>query len=104
MIRQRGGELFEHFGREPGFWFGGWLLFILLLLGLVAFGVWLFRRRGTFDDDPMRRAAGRYASGKIERVEFERIQRDLSVAARSASPVPPAAPPSEGTERGAETG
>jgi hypothetical protein len=41
----------------------------------------------------LRRAAARYATAKIERVEFERIQRDSSAVAAVAS-APGAAPPS----------
>ena len=103
MIRERGGELFEHFGREPRFWFGGVLMFALVLMALVAFGLWWSRRWGVLGDDPLRRAAARYASGKIEQVEFERIQRDLDAAA-SAAAVPRATPPAVPTEGDAEPG
>jgi len=56
------------------------LLFLGLFVALVFVVIWSLRRppvsRG--DADPLRRAAARYAAGEIERVEFERIQRDLS--------------------------
>jgi uncharacterized membrane protein len=70
----------------PGHGFGagwfGWLVPILLLALLVAGGIALFAliRRPSPpvpDDDPLRRAARRYAAGEIERVEFDRIRRDL---------------------------
>jgi uncharacterized membrane protein len=56
------------------------ILMLALLVGLVLMVFWSFRRRpatiaGT---DPLRRAAARYANGDIERVEFERIQHDLT--------------------------
>jgi hypothetical protein len=45
---------------------------------IVILGVVLFKQRGRVaTDDPLRRVAGRYAAGEIERVEFERVQRDL---------------------------
>lgn len=68
---------------EPG-WYGwsGWVVPLLLLALLVLGGVALYtaaRRRPmpVHDDDPLRRAARRYAAGEIERVEFDRIRRDL---------------------------
>lgn len=63
-----------------------WLFPLLLLAILVAVAVLLItsmRRRpetSAVDGDPLRRAARRYAAGEIERVEFERIQRDLTAA------------------------
>jgi hypothetical protein len=84
----------DHFGRDPGWWFGGWLFFVVVVLGLVALGYFLYRRRGILADDPLRRAAARYATGKIERVEFERIRHDLdAVTAVAAAPVAASPPP-----------
>jgi uncharacterized membrane protein len=87
---RRGFEPMEH-------GFDGWFLareamVLVLLLVVVGTLVWLLVR--TFasprTEDPLRRAAARYAAGKIERVEFERIQRDL--AAVETAPVPASAP------------
>lgn len=72
-----------HHGFAP-IW-GGWLgwLVPLLMIGLIAavavLLVYSFRRRPqrTIEDDPLRRAARRYANGELERVEFERIRNDL---------------------------
>ncbi|MDF1594895.1 MAG: hypothetical protein P1T08_02175 [Acidimicrobiia bacterium] len=60
--------------------FGYWYLvpILVVLAVIVTLGVVLFNQRGRFaTEDPLRRVAGRYAAGKIERVEFERVQRDL---------------------------
>lgn len=72
---------FHPYGYERGVF--EWLLPLLMLALFIALAfvvIWSLRRppvsRG--DADPLRRAAGRYAAGEIERVEFERIQRDLS--------------------------
>jgi uncharacterized membrane protein len=54
------------------------LLMFALIVGLVMVAIRSFRPRPLVDTDPLRRAAGRYAAGEIERVEFERIQRDLT--------------------------
>lgn len=66
--------------------FAEWLfpiLLIALFVALIVVVIWSLRRppalRG--DTDPLRRAAARYAAGEIERVEFERIQRDLAPSA-----------------------
>lgn len=69
------------FGPVWSGWFG-WFFPLLFLGVLVATGLmlyYLFRSKpvSTVDDDPLRRAARRYASGELERVEFERIQSDL---------------------------
>ncbi len=59
---------------------GYWYLIPMLvfLAAVVTLGVVLFNQRGRLaTEDPLRRVAGRYAAGKIERVEFERVQRDL---------------------------
>jgi uncharacterized membrane protein len=58
------------------------ILMLALLAALVVTVVWAFRRRPAVvgNGDPLRRAAGRYAAGEIERVEFERIQQDLARA------------------------
>lgn len=99
-MRDRDFGFSDHLGRDPGWWLGGWLFFALVLLGLVALGYFLYRRRGLLADDPLRRAAARYANGKIERVEFERIQRDLGpgaavTTAAAASPPAEAEPPGD---------
>jgi uncharacterized membrane protein len=59
------------------------ILMLALLAALVVVVIWAFRRRPVVagNGDPLRRAAGRYAAGEIERVEFERIQQDLARAA-----------------------
>ena len=56
------------------------ILMLALLATLVVSVIWAFRRRPVVagNGDPLRRAAGRYAAGEIERVEFERIQHDLA--------------------------
>lgn len=90
----------EHLGREPGWWFDGWLLLTLVVLGLVAFGYVLYRRRGILADDPLRRAAARHATGRIERVEFERIQRDLHAVAATTATSGAAWPPAQGEPHG----
>ncbi len=60
------------------FWFWGWLPMVLFLIAAVALIVVLVRSKRPVDTgDPFRRVAARYAAGEIERVEFERIQRDL---------------------------
>jgi hypothetical protein len=75
--------MFARHGFEPVWsgWFG-WFMPLLFLGILVAVAIvlyYLFRHRpaSPVDDDPLRRAARRYANGELERVEFERIQRDL---------------------------
>ncbi len=69
---------------------------MLLLAVLVGLGVWLLtRNRVSSSVDPLRHAAARYASGKISRLEFERIQQDL--AAGSVRPVDPPASTPAGT-------
>ncbi len=62
-----------------GWWLAGTTIGTVLFLAAIAAIVWLIVRAvsGPRTDDPFRRAAARYAAGKIERVEFERIQRDL---------------------------
>ncbi len=67
------------------------LLMFALLVGLAIVVIRSFRPRSmpVVDTDPLRRAAGRYAGGEIERVEFERIQRDLTRS--SADPLEDAA-------------
>jgi hypothetical protein len=69
----------EYVFRGFDFWFdvGRPLLFLLVITGLLILGLYVYRRRGFVDTDPLRRAAARYAAGKIERVEFERIRSDL---------------------------
>jgi uncharacterized membrane protein len=80
-----------------GFWFFfPGLLAMLLLAGLVGLVVYLVTRsRATSSSDPLRHAAARYASGKIGRVEFERLQRDL--AAAESGTILEAAPDAEAT-------
>ncbi len=88
------------FGRGDGFGF-----FLPGLIGMVAMAtlvglvVWLvLRNRVSNSADPLRHAAGRYAAGKIGRVEFERISADLG-AAETAPPRAgerPADPPASG--------
>jgi len=73
-----------------------WLFPILMLALLAGLLVVLFRalRRPQMSGvgaDPLRRAAARYAGGDIERVEFERIQRDLSRPAVAHTPLEDAA-------------
>jgi uncharacterized membrane protein len=65
------------------------ILMLALLAGLVVLLVWSLRRPrlSTGDADPLRRAAARYASGDIERVEFERIQRDLTTPPSATTPL-----------------
>jgi len=69
------------------------MLMLALLAGLLVALFLSFRRprMGGADADPLRRAAARYASGDIERVEFERIQRDLSTATVARTPLEAAA-------------
>jgi uncharacterized membrane protein len=68
------------------------ILMLALLVGLVAALFWSFRRpRLGSGTDPLRRAAARYASGEIERVEFERIQRDLTSTTVAKTPLEEAA-------------
>lgn len=92
----------EHLGREPAYWFSGWLFFALVVVGLITLGYVAYRRRGSLADDPLRRVAARYATGKIERVEFERIQRDLDAVAEV--PVAPVATPPESDTPGERQG
>jgi uncharacterized membrane protein len=69
------------------------ILMLALLAGLVVLLVWSFRRPRLAggDVDPLRRAAARYAAGDIERVEFERIQRDLTTTPTATTPLGDAA-------------
>lgn len=90
-------ELARGFGGRGGFGPGGFgfflpgLLAMLLLASLVGVGVYLLtRRRASSTTDPLRHAAARYASGKIGRVEFERIQRDLAATESGVTPEAPA--------------
>lgn len=60
------------------------LFLILILIGVVAFAFYYYRRtgdllpgRGRDEDDAIRVAKRRYANGEISREEFERIRRDL---------------------------
>lgn len=66
---------------DEGWFLGGVVLLILVGAAIAAFLFYLRRR----DDDPMRRAARRYGAGRIEQVEFERIQRDLAHGAVPAT-------------------
>lgn len=73
--------MFVRHGLWPGLF--GWIFPVLLLGLLTAVAVVLIyslsrRPAHLTDSDPLRRTARRYASGEIERVEFERIQRDLA--------------------------
>jgi hypothetical protein len=73
-----------------------WLPFLVLLVG-VAFLVWLFNRRSrVVVTDPLRRVAARYASGEIERGEFERIRQDLLSGRRSSQSPEAGDPPPTG--------
>jgi hypothetical protein len=83
MSPQEGVTIFirHDFGPVWSGWYG-WFFPLLFLGAIVAVGImlnYLFRPKhaSTVDDDPLRRAARCYASGELERVEFERIQRDL---------------------------
>lgn len=69
------------------------ILMLALLAGLVILLFWALRRPRLSggDADPLRRAAARYAAGDIERVEFERIQRDLTTAPAATTPLEDAA-------------
>jgi uncharacterized membrane protein len=77
------------------FWLFPLIGFTLMILLAVALVVFLIRGGGPRDTDPMRRAAARYAAGRIDRTEFERIQRDLLAAEAPRAPSPPetGAPP-----------
>lgn len=80
-------------GFEWGPGFDGWMvlsppvggLVLLLLAGLAG---WLVCRAlcARRTDDPLRRAAARYASGRIEWVEFDRIRRDVTATAPTEVP------------------
>lgn len=72
-------------------------LSLLVLASLVGLAVWLIMRgRAASHADPLRQAAARYASGKIDHAEFSRIERTL--AASTAPPnVPSDTPPAPGT-------
>ena len=67
------------------------------LASLVGLAVWLIMRgRSASTFDPLRQAAARYAAGKIDVAEFQRIERTL--AATAAPPtVQPDTPPAPGT-------
>lgn len=70
----------ESFGGFGGF---GWvfpLLVVGLLVAVVVMLVFMFRGRSasTAGEDPLRRAARRYANGELDRAEFEQVQRDLA--------------------------
>jgi uncharacterized membrane protein len=72
------------------------LLFPLLVLVFLAAIVFLLLRpqlgRAVAGDaDPLQRAAFRYATGEIERVEFERIQHDLAAQTAATTPLEDAA-------------
>ncbi len=69
------------------FWLWGGLPLLLFLAAVILLVVILVRGRTSSDaGDPFRRVAARYAAGEIERVEFERIQRDL-LAAEAGRPL-----------------
>jgi hypothetical protein len=72
-------------------------LSVLVLASLVGLAVWLIMRgRSASTYDPLRQAAARYAAGKIDLAEFQRIERTL--AATTPPPnVQPDAPPEPGT-------
>jgi uncharacterized membrane protein len=72
-----------------------WLFPLMVLVFLAAIVYLLFRSlqnqpvaTGT---DPLQRAASRYAAGEIERVEFERIQQDLTSQATATTQLEDAA-------------
>ncbi len=94
---RRGFEPWDH--GFDGRFFAGWAIWLLMFLVVVGALVWLLVR--TFNHprtaDPLRRAAARYAAGKIERVEFERIRRDLAAVEPAPTPLPDAAPPTPPT-------
>jgi uncharacterized membrane protein len=69
------------------------ILIALLVAALVVVIVWATRNRAPVTHDPLQMAAARYASGKIDRIQFEQIQRDLGGA--TASVPGPGEPPSE---------
>ena len=68
------------FGWGPGF---GWifmiLFWVLIILGIVALGRWLFYNRdaGGPTRGPLDILKERYARGEIESEEFEKKSRDL---------------------------
>lgn len=72
-------------------------LSVLVLASLVGLAVWLIMRgRSASTSDPLRQAAARYAAGKIDLAEFQRIERTL--AATTPPPtVQPDTPPAPGT-------
>ncbi len=78
--------------------FGG-LLILLVIAAIVATVIWLVTRNRTnaatsvarFDhlgDDPLKLAAARYASGDIDRDQFEQIRTDL-LTTTPATDTPP---------------
>lgn len=75
--------------------FADWLfpLLIIILLAALVFIVFRLARRSPIaaGGEPLQRAAARYASGEIERVEFERIQRDLTASTAATTPLEDAA-------------
>ncbi len=90
----------------PTFMFGGLfqLLFVLLIVALIVRGVthhhhrderWLHHDHWQENADPRRIAAMRYAAGRIDRAEFERIMSalDASQPGMQTPPAPPAATP-----------
>lgn len=64
-----------------GFWFFGWVIFMMLFFGLMSRFWWGGRGRGYWhrdDKDAMQYLKERYAKGEITKAEFEEIKRDLT--------------------------
>ena len=64
---------------------GGWavmalltFLWLLLLAAVVLVAIWLATRRGLTRESPLDILNRRYASGEINREEYERMKREIS--------------------------
>jgi len=69
-------------GYGMGGWFGMGLWWILLVVLVVVFGAWAFKRTGDSPSAPRESARDildkRYARGEIGRDEYEQKKRDLA--------------------------
>jgi putative membrane protein len=70
------------YGYGMGGWFGMGLWWILLVVLVVVFGAWVFKRTGDSSSAPRESARDildkRYARGEIGRDEYEQKKRDLA--------------------------
>jgi len=53
-------------------------LWLLLLAAVVLVAIWLATRRGLTRESPLDILNRRYASGEINREEYERMKREIS--------------------------